>query len=421
MAENKQNKRPNVPPLRFPEFTEPWETTKLGKLATKVGSGSTPRGGKSVYTDLGRCFVRSQNVGMGILLLNDIAHIDEKTHHKQASTEIKEKDVLLNITGASIGRTAVANKQIAGGNVNQHVCIIRPNDKLNSDFLCNYIQTRKIQNYINSLQTGGSREGLNFQQVRSFPINVPLVSEQTKISRLLSIIDYRIAIQSKLIEDLKKVKISLMEKLFCLPKERTPKLRLYKVVDDWQRIKLSDVVERVTIRNRANSCTRVLTIAAQHGLIDQQDFFKKQIASSNLSTYYLLHRGDFAYNKSYSSEYPWGAVKRLDDYDDGVLSSLYICFRPNKKVDSDYLRHYFESTKWYRGISEISGEGARNHGLLNMSVEDFFDTEHRIPSIDEQRKIAHLFNILFKKLHAEEMILSQYQNQKNYLLNNMFI
>lgn len=252
-------------------------------------------------------------------------------------------------------------------------------------------------------------------------VGLPSKAEQSKIARLLSLLDRKITVQSKLIEDLKKVKISLMEKLFCLPKERTPKLRLYKVVDDWQRIKLSDVVERVTIRNRANSCTRVLTIAAQHGLIDQQDFFKKQIASSNLSTYYLLHRGDFAYNKSYSSEYPWGAVKRLDDYDDGVLSSLYICFRPNKKVDSDYLRHYFESTKWYRGISEISGEGARNHGLLNMSVEDFFDTEHRIPSIDEQRKIAHLFNILFKKLHAEEMILSQYQNQKNYLLNNMFI
>jgi type I restriction enzyme S subunit len=250
---------------------------------------------------------------------------------------------------------------------------------------------------------------------------MPTRFEQDKIESFISLLDRRIEVQSGLIEDLKNIKKYLMEQLFCQPKEKSPRLRLGGMSDEWKKVRLCDVVERVTTRNKTNECTRVLTIAAQYGLIDQQEFFNKQIASSDLTTYYLLHRGDFAYNKSYSSDYPWGAVKRLDNYEEGVLSSLYICFCPNKNIDSDFLRHYFESTKWYRGISEISGEGARNHGLLNMSVEDFFNTTHRIPSIEEQRCISHLLNAFAHKIINEESILDKLRRQKSYLLNNMFI
>lgn len=252
-------------------------------------------------------------------------------------------------------------------------------------------------------------------------VGLPSKAEQSKIARLLSLLDRRIATQSKLIEDYRNLKRFLLEQLFCLPKEHAPKIRLKGKNEDWQKVKLSDIVERVTTRNKTNSCCRVFTIAAQYGLIDQQEFFNKQIASSDLSTYYLLHNGDFAYNKSYSADYPWGAVKRLENYDEGVLSSLYICFKPNKAVDSDFLCHYFESSKWYRGISEISGEGARNHGLLNMSVEDYFNTEHRIPSKIEQEMISNVFNCITIKMQSEESVLENYKKQKSYLLNKMFV
>ena len=129
--------------MRFPEFHGEWEKCKLGELAVKVGSGSTPKGGNAVYTTSGHYFVRSQNVGMGHLILNDIAYIDELTHQKQKSTELRTNDVLLNITGASIGRTALATEEINGGNVNQHVCIIRTNGNVEPSFICDYIQTSK--------------------------------------------------------------------------------------------------------------------------------------------------------------------------------------------------------------------------------------------------------------------------------------
>lgn len=386
--------------MRFPEFTEPWERDRIRNLFNiNVGGDIDKKNVSPTLTDEYKYPIIANAL----------------SNHGIYGYTFTFKDSAPCITVTGRGEVGVAKFRDYPLYPIVRLLVLHSNGIIDCQFGEHAINA--IKKYEES--TGVPQ--LTAPQLGAYSIKYPSFDEQVKIGKFFASLDRRIAVQSKLIEDLKKVKIFLMEKLFCLPKERTPKLRLYKVADDWQRIKLSDVVERVTIRNRANSCTRVLTIAAQHGLIDQQDFFNKRIASSNLSTYYLLHRGDFAYNKSYSSEYPWGAVKRLDDYDDGVLSSLYICFRPNKKVDSDYLRHYFESTKWYRGISEISGEGARNHGLLNMSVEDFFDTEHRIPSIDEQRKIAHFFNILFKKLHAEEMILSQYQNQKNYLLNNMFI
>lgn len=202
------------PSLRFPEFTGEWEKCKLGTLATKVGSGSTPKGGDAVYTSIGHYFVRSQNVGMGFLMLDNIAHINDDIHQKHKATEIYENDVLLNITGASIGRTAVATKELEGGNVNQHVCIIRTNSKVNPKFLCDYIQTQRIQNHIKSLQTGGSREGLNFEQIRSFPISLPSINEQNKLTCLLDKINGRIATQVRLIDRLQSLMIGLNNSLY---------------------------------------------------------------------------------------------------------------------------------------------------------------------------------------------------------------
>ena len=203
----------NSPSLRFPEFTGEWEKCKLGTLATKVGSGSTPKGGDAVYTSIGHYFVRSQNVGMGFLMLDNIAHINDDIHQKHKATEIYENDVLLNITGASIGRTAVATKELEGGNVNQHVCIIRTNSKVNPKFLCDYIQTQRIQNHIKSLQTGGSREGLNFEQIRSFPISLPSINEQNKLTCLLDKINERIATQVRLIDRLQSLMIGIAQKI----------------------------------------------------------------------------------------------------------------------------------------------------------------------------------------------------------------
>ena len=190
-----------------------------------------------------------------------------------------------------------------------------------------------------------------------------------------------------------------------------PLLRFPEFTDEWKESVLSDFVERVKRKNKNNLCKLPLTISAQYGLVDQISFFNKVIASENMSNYYLLHKGDFAYNKSYSSEYPWGAIKRLDCYEQGTLSSLYICFKPYSHVSSDFLTHYFETSKWHQGISEIAVEGARNHGLLNVGIQDFFETRHCLPqSLLEQEKIAKFLNLIEERIATQNKIIEKLQS-----------
>lgn len=192
--------------------------------------------------------------------------------------------------------------------------------------------------------------------------------------------------------------------------------------DSYEQIKLEEIVQRITRKNKFNTSNLPLTISAQYGLIDQITFFNKSVASKDLSGYYLINNGEFAYNKSYSNDYPWGAIKRLDNYDKGCLSTLYICFKiiDNKKIFSDYLVHYFESPKWHKQISDIAGEGARNHGLLNIAVNDFFLTKHMFPKFQEQTKIADFLNKLERRIETQFKIINNLESQKKYLIKNIF-
>lgn len=199
-----------------------------------------------------------------------------------------------------------------------------------------------------------------------------------------------------------------------------PNLRFSRYNDLWSKTTLNTVVERITRRNTNNESNLPLTISAQYGLINQNEFFNKQIASRDLTNYILLNRGEFAYNKSYSSDYPWGAVKRLDKYDKGVLSSLYICFAPKSNVDSDFLVHYFETPKWYNEISNIAGEGARNHGLLNMAVSDYFNTKHSFPSIQEQHKISQFLNLINQRIDTQSKIIEDLECQIKWIRYKIF-
>ena len=186
-------------------------------------------------------------------------------------------------------------------------------------------------------------------------------------------------------------------------------------------MRLDAFTKRVMRKNKSNQSRLPLTISAQYGLVDQITFFNKVVASTDLSNYYLLKKGEFAYNKSYSSDYPWGAIKRLDNYDQGALSSLYICFAPQDNVVSDFILQYFESPKWHKGISEIAVEGARNHGLLNVAVQDFFHTYHYVPKDKkEQIKISKLLMLLDERIATQNKIIDKLQTLIKGIRHNIF-
>ena len=201
---------------------------------------------------------------------------------------------------------------------------------------------------------------------------------------------------------------------------KTPRIRFKGFTDDWEQRKLSNIAERITRKNEKLESTLPLTISAQYGLIDQNEFFDKRIASKDVSGYYLVRKGEFAYNKSTSSDAPWGAIKRLDRYECGVLSTLYIVFRilDEGKTNSDYLVTYYDTVLWHKGVQVIAAEGARNHGLLNIAPADFFETTVLVPKdIEEQRKIGayikKLDNLI--TLHQRKLNRTQICNDRSIL------
>ncbi len=190
------------------------------------------------------------------------------------------------------------------------------------------------------------------------------------------------------------------------------------IPNDWEVKTFQSIFERVTRKNTVNN-QNVLTISAQHGLVNQEDFFNKSVSSEDLSGYILLNKGEFAYNKSYSNGYPMGAIKRLKKYDQGVVSSLYIYFKAIKD-DPEFYEHYFEAGMLNREIYKIAQEGARNHGLLNMSVIEFFKDLHvaKPPKI-EQQKIAQILTTWDKAIVEQEKLIKEKVHLKKGLMQKL--
>lgn len=392
MTNNKDNKVLNVPNLRFPEFTGEWASYKISDIL-RIGNGKD-------YKHLNKGDIPVFGTGGQITSVNECLYDGETTF---------------------IGRKGTINKPFYYNGkfwtvdtlfYTHSFKIVEPK------FVYCLFQTI---NWLRYNEASGV-PSLSKDTIEKIKVNIPRIEEQKKISLLLFAIEERIMLQNKIIKDLKKLKSAICEKLFSSPKDKQPQIRLYGFFGDWHFVRLSDICHRICRKNTGEQCKQVLTIAAQYGLVSQEEFFNKNVASENLSGYYLLQKGDFAYNKSYSGDYVWGTVKRLDNYEQGVLSPLYICFRPDPaRVDSDFLIYYFESKKWHKTVANIAGEGARNHGLLNISVVDYFNTIHCIPSMDEQKQIAQIIGTLLSKIAREQRMLNCYAAQRQYLLRQMFI
>ena len=419
MATNNNDKTLNVPPLRFPEFTGEWENYKFQDICNLL-SGGTPALDNPSYWNGNIPFISAATMHNSYIVDSEQYLSEEGLAH--GSKLLQQGNLLLLVRGSMLWKHIPICYNKLDVAFNQDVKGIIPNKFSQPLFLLYWFESHESRMKYMVTGTGIGAGKLDTGTLLSMNVSLPSQTEQERIISLLQLLDERIATQNKIIEDLKKLRAAIVDKLFCLPNKLVPQMRLHGFTGNWIQVRLSDVCQRIHTKNFNTQCQLVLTIAAQYGLVSQKDFFKKSIASDNLEGYYLIEKDDFAYNKSYSTDYPWGAVKRLELYSQGVLSPLYICFRPNTNIIvPDYLSHYFESTKWHKGIADIAGEGARNHGLLNLSVVDYFNTTHRIPSMPEQKVIADVLNKLTFKYDLEQKLHENLLKQRRYLLQQMFI
>ena len=315
-------------------------------------------------------------------------------------------DVLISASG-TIGRTVVFDGKKAYFQDSNIIWIANSQDKALNSFLKYYYLTIKWKS-----TDGGVISRLYNEDVRSIKLYLPPVSEQQRIVVVLEIWDQTIEKMAKKINTKKNSKKALMQQLL------TGKVRLPGHNQQWINVKLGEVCKRTTRRNTENN-QNILTISAQNGLVSQSKLFKKRIAADNLENYRLLFKGDFAYNKSYSKGYPMGAIKMLENYDRGIVSSLYITF-VSDGINPYYLKYYFDLGLYNKEISMVAQEGARNHGLLNIGIEDFFAGDLHIPKSEKERaEIANVLITADNEIILLEKKLSIVRKQKKFLLNNL--
>lgn len=411
-----------VPKLRFPGFTDDWEqrkVTDLGEIYIGLVTTMTEH-----YTDKGHLLIRNSDIKDGYFEFGENPiYLDEEFSEQNNSRMHQLGDVITVHTG-DIGTSAVIGENEINS-IGFATIVTRPNQEvLDSNYFATYLNTDTHKQWAVSMATGDGRSNYNLKDYTKLVVPIPQIEEQKKIAACVGTLNNLITLHQRELEHTKDLKKSLLQKMFPKNGERCPKIRFPGFTDDWEQRKLEEIVERVTRKNQDLVSELPLTISAQYGLIDQNEFFDKRVASKDVSGYYLIYNGEFAYNKSTSSDAPWGAIKRLDRYENGVLSTLYIVFRIRSEevVNSDFLVTYYDTSNWHKDIQAIAAEGARNHGLLNIAPADFFKTELMLPQdIEEQKRLGNYFKSLNDLITLHQRELEHLQLLKKGLLQQMFI
>lgn len=295
-----------------------------------------------------------------------------------------------------------------------------------SKYIQRYFEPKqRINKYLVPLVNKGAKNTMNISDEMSLngKITKPVtICEQQAICIYFDKVDELISTASSRLASLKQVKEASLQAMFPQKGETVPKIRFKGFEGEWKKVKLSSFAKRIKRKNSCMESTLALTIASALGLVSQNDYFNNSVVGANIRNYYLLKRGEFAYNKSYSNGYPFGSVKRLDRYEQGILSTLYIVFTIDDSISSDYLTHFFDTTLWHKDVAERAAEGARNHGLLNISAEDFLDIAIWKPrSIEEQQQIASYFTSLDKQIALQTQRLEKLKQIKAACLDKMFV
>ena len=393
------------PKLRFKGFSEPWNTVRIGDVYAE----RSERGAEDME-------LLSVTMNDGVKMRSDIEGKDNSSEDKSNYKIVRAGDMVYNSMRMWQGANGISPWD---GIVSPAYTVLKPRMPISNGFFAALFKTHRLINEFRKNSQGMTSDtwNLKYPQFETIKTCIPALAEQEKIADFLMALDQRIEKQRSLVEHLKKYKRGAIEAIF----NRTISFAS-NTGDSWKEFRLGEFARRITRKN-GQTTDIPLTISAQYGLIDQREFFSKTVASSDMSGYYLLHKGEFAYNRSTSSEYPFGSIKRLDKYDKGAVSTLYLCFDANEEImDSDFIMWYFESSRWHNGVREICAEGARNHGLLNVPTAGFFDTVHYLPSNKaEQKRIAAFLSTIDERYTRAFSELEELNNLKKGLYQRLFI
>ena len=418
-----------VPQIRFAGFTDPWEQRKLGDELEFLRNNTLSRAelseseGTAFDIHYGDVLIKYGSV-LNLEKAEVPRIVDSAIADRQTCDRLQDGDVIIADTAedSAVGKcTELCNskgKMVFSG---LHTMPLRPMGEYASGYLGHYLNSSAFHSQLLPLMQGIKVISISRSAMADTTMTVPSVDEQRQIGAFFDRLDSLITLHQRKYDKLCVLKKSMLDKMFPKGGSMYPEIRFAGFTDPWEQRKLGEVARRVTRKNENGDSDLPLTISAQYGLVDQRTFFNSQVASKDMSGYYLLPRGEFAYNKSTSADSPWGAIKRLEKYDMGCVSTLYICFEL-LSGDPDFLVTYYETDRWYKAVQLIAAEGARNHGLLNIAPDDFFETQICIPKrIDEQCRIGAFFDRLDSLITLHQRKLELLRNIKKSMLDKMFV
>lgn len=395
---------------RFGIVPSDWMTFRVGDCLERVERSVEVQADK-FYTQIG---IRSH--GKGLFYKEQVAGVELGN---KAVFWIVPDCFILNIVFAweqAFGKTTQAEVGMIGSH---RFPMYRPvKDRVDIDYLISFFLTKRGTDILEAASPGGAGRNKTLGQDRFLKskIVLPPLPEQRKIAAILATQDKVIELKTKLLEESKRCKKALMQRLLAPMGEKrleaaSPRgeAASCRFSAEWQIVRLSDLFLPVNRKNAKNN-KNILTISAQDGLVSQMEYYKHQYASADTSGYTLLKEGEFAYNKSRAGEFPYGAIKMLKKYEEGVVSPIYLCFAAKKGVCQDFWSYYFNGGMVNHGLYRIAQEGARNHGLLNIPTDEFFNLELRVPPIAVQRRIVAMLStadreidLMGKELNALEL------------------
>lgn len=417
MMKEKEMKR--VPKLRFPEFTDDWEQRKLGELYGTIGNAfvgtATP-----YYVEIGHFYLESNNVKDGQINHNSEIFINDEFYEKQKDKWLHTGDMVM-VQSGHVGHAAVIPKEL--DNTAAHALIMFRNkkEKIEPYFLNYEYQTEKAKKKIENITTGNTIKHILASDMREFEVDVPKYEEQKVIAGYFRKLDNLITLHQRKLEKLKELRKGVMKKLFN--QEVRFKADDESEFPEWEKKKIGDVFSQIKYKNKDGRNQNVITNSAEFGLINQRDFFDKDIAvDGKTENYTVIKTGDFVYNPRKSKQAPYGPFNCYKLEENGIVSPLYTCLRPKSNVNDKYLLWYFKSGSWHRFIYENGAQNGARHDRVGMTDSLMQEIPVYLPqAVEEQQKIADCLLSLDDVIAKQKATLVAWEELKKGLLQQMFV
>ena len=389
------------PKLRFPGFDEPYKQCRIGDIYAE----RSQRGASDME-------LLSVTMNDGVMPRSEIESKDNSSEDKSNYKVVLTGDMVYNSMRMWQGANGISP---CDGIVSPAYTVLMPKVPISNGYFAAFFKSPNLINEFRRNSQGMTSDtwNLKYPQIETIKVCIPALSEQKRVSDMLGTLERRIAKQAQLVDNLKKYKRGVMQRIFRqLPTQNGA---------EWACVRLGDIFKKVSRRNTDGVIKNVITNSAEYGLIPQRDFFDKVIAvDGNTANYYVIENGDFVYNPRKSNSAPYGPFNRYTLSEQGIISPLYTCLVLQADISPSYLAWYFKSDAWYRYIYDNGSQGVR-HDRVSMTDDLLMGIPVMYPSHVKQLLYADILDMVEARLQATQKTLELLSKTRDGYMRQLFI